>query len=255
MRKILFLIPLLLALTFAGCKKDSNPTETISEDQSVNKSGQPMPDFSKDEKYNGVLATINYEMTNPIPGMPAISTNIAFASLGDGVDAGAVAVNSNDIGKMNAGGKTYYMVPNMGNPTQTLNNISFDGSNHSWNVGGANGVSSFNGSVKSPSTFNMTSPSQSATINKSGGIQIKWNGGTSSRVHVQITSINNSGTTKYQSDLSDNGTYAFSSSDLSSLSGECLVYVVKYNYSSVSSNGKNYYLIAEVVKSVTVKIN
>lgn len=255
MKKMYLLIPFLLMFVLAGCKKDSNPTEPNAEEQGVNKSGQPMPDFSKDEKFNGVLATINYEMASPIPGMPALSTNLAFASLGDGVDAGAVVVNSNDIGKTTISGKTYYMVPSMSNPTQSLSNVNFNGSNHSWNVGGANGVSSFGGSVKSPSTFSMTSPAQNAGVSKSSGLQIKWNGGTSSKVHVQISSISNSGTTKYQSDLSDNGTFTFSSSDLSSFNGDCLVYVVKYNYSSVSAGGKNYYLIAEVVKNVTVKIN
>ena len=74
-------------------------------------------------------------------------------------------------------------------------------------------------------------------------------------MHIQITSLSNSSTMKYKSELNDNGTYTFPASDISGFNGDCLVHVVKYNYTSVNSGGKKYYLISEIVKNVTVKIN
>ncbi|MDX9924388.1 MAG: hypothetical protein RBS48_06445 [Ignavibacteriaceae bacterium] len=248
--KLFSVLVLVIAIAFTGCKSEDSPTEPSAPGGSSNASGQPLP---KMEGSNGVLATIQYEMAAPVPGFPAIQMQMAFASLAEGADAGAVSVNSNSIATMKTGGKTYYMAPNPSNPTATLSGVNFNGSAHTWTVAGGNGVSAINGSVNSPTNFTLSAPAKDAAVSKNG-FQATWSGGTSSKVFVVISQVSN-GKTFSKEALSDNGNYSFTSSDLSGISGQALLQVVKYNYNKVSSGGKDYYLIAEIVKSVNVTVN
>ncbi|MFA7289625.1 MAG: hypothetical protein WC055_12180 [Melioribacteraceae bacterium] len=252
MKYFRFISVLFLAatITFTGCKSEDSPTEPSTPGGSSNASGQPLP---KMEGSAGVLATIQYEMAAPIPGFPAIMMQMAFASLADGADAGAVSVNSNAIATLKSGGKTYYMAPNPSNPTASLSNVNFNGSSHSWVVAGGNGVSAINGSVNSPTNFTLSAPVKDANVSKNG-FQATWTGGSNSKIFVVIAQVSN-GKTFSKEGLSDNGSYSFTSSDLSGISGQAMLQVVKYNYNKVSSGGKDYYLIAEIVKSVNVTVN
>ncbi|MEW6195015.1 MAG: hypothetical protein AB1521_07665 [Bacteroidota bacterium] len=253
MKKTLLLVSIITILFLVGCNKEDSPTEANNSGGSSNQSGQPMPNFDNSDN-NGVLATINYETNNPMPNLPPINMNLAFASLGSGVDAGTVSVNNNSLGKLTASGKTYYIIPNPSNPFQQLD-ISFNSSSHSWNVAGGNGIPALSGTVVSPNNFSMTAPANNSSIAKANGMQLTWSGGTSSKIFVQVISKNDPNKTKYYQELSDNGSYTFSATDLSGISGECLVYVVKYNYNISNNDGKKYYIISEVVKNAAVTLN
>ncbi len=257
MRKnlLLYVVPMALLIVLSGCKKDdSNPLDSnINTTQSPT---QPMPSFGSTADFNGVLSTIMYDMDAPIPGIPPVQMTSAFASLGaqGGVDGGNVAVNSAPLGKLVVSGKTTYMAPDPNNPTASFDAIYFNGSNHSWSVSGGNGIPGFGGSVKSVSNFNMVSPASNASVSKSGDLSVIWNGGTTNKVLIQITSISNGNTKVYQ-ELFDNGSYKIPSADLSALGGSCLLYVVKYNYNLLTVSGKKYAIISEIVKSVKINVN
>lgn len=256
--KIIFFLILVTALFLTSCKEDSsNPTEPENGNGGTsgtsNPSGQPVPNMAGDS--DGVLATINYEFET-MPGFPAAALNMAFAQFGQGVDGGSVSVNSNTVGKTSQGGTTFYISPSPSNPTATLNGVNFDGSNHNWSVSGNGEVPAINGSVASPRNFSLTVPANNASVSKSGDLTITWNNSSSSsKVLVVLAAINNSGQYYAAEELNDTGSFTIAASDMSGFSGDCMLQVVKYNYSSVSAGGKNYYLISEIVKSVTLKVN
>lgn len=248
-------LPFAALLILSGCKKDdANPAAPTT--TGTSSTSQPMPAFSSTADYNGALATIMYEMDAPLPGFPAIQMNAAIASFGvqGGVEAGTVSVNSYNLGKIAAGGKTSYVGPDPSNPTTTLDNIYFNGSNHSWNVSGSSSVTAFSGSVKSVSAFNLISPLSNASVNKATDLSVQWNGGTTSKVLVQLTNITNGNFKVYQ-EISDNGSYKIPAADLAAVAGNCYLFVVKYNYNIVSGGSKKYVLISEIVKSVKISIN
>lgn len=251
-RYFLLILPVIFVLSIIGCNKSDNPTEP--ETTSGPSAGQPMPSFDNSADYGGTLATIQYSMASPIAGFPAIQTTLVFGILGKGVDGGALTVNNNSIGKLTQGGSTYYLVPNPSNPTQTVSGINFNGSSHNFAISGGNGIPAFNGAVSSPASFNVTAPVANASISKSSNLQVTWGGGSSSKVLVQIISTSDSKVKSYQ-ELNDTGSHTIPSADLSSFGGDCMVYVVKYNYNVVTGGGKKYYLISEIVKNVVIKIN
>ena len=200
------------------------------------------------------MVTVNYFISAPVPGVPPVSASIAFAEFNDGANAGTVTVNGNTIGKLDSEGKVYYISPNPSSPTEILN-LEWGGANHSWSVGGGNGVPALTGTVRSPFSFNVNEPVEDASITKSNGMQVRWSGGlgTTSRILIQI--VSNSGKVKIFQDLADNGSYSIPASELSALSGDCNLSVVRYTYNDVTNGGKHYYLISEVVKSVNIKLN
>lgn len=248
----LLVLPLVIALSIVGCNKSDNPTEP--ENSSGPSAGQPMPTFENSADYGGTLATIQYSMNSPVAGFPAIQTTLVFGILGKGIDGGALTVNNNTIGKLTQGGSTFYIAPNPSNPTQTVSGINFNGSSHNFAVSGAGAIPSFSGTVNSPASFNVTAPVSNATVNKSSNLQVTWGGGSSSKVLVQVINTSDSKVKSYQ-ELNDSGSYSIPAADLASFSGDCMVYVVKYNYNVVTGGGKKYYLISEIVKNVVIKIN
>lgn len=257
MKSIKYFIMIILIAGFIlnGCKKEDNPTEPNTTKDISNPTGQPMPSFSSTADYGGAMASINYYVAAPIAGLPDISTNAASAIFGDGIDAGAVTVSGNQLGKLTAGGKTYYMAPDMNNPMNVLN-LSWNGATHSWSVAGGNGIPAISGSVKSPSDYSITSPTANASVTKSNGIQVKWsNTSTTSKIVVQIINIKDNGQAKVYQELTDNGSFTIPAADLTSFSGDCQLFVVRYNYNPVSASGKKYYMISEIVKSINIKVN
>lgn len=246
---------LVIAALISGCKKDDDPTSPNGGNNNTggNKSGQPMPGFSDSANVGGVMAAISYEVAT-IPGMPAVSMTMAFATFGEnGVDAGEVKVNNNVLGKITSEGSTFYMVPDPNNPTQVVSNVSFNGSAHNWTVAGGNGIPSLTGSVNSPSSFNITAPAANATVTKSSGIQVTWSGGTNSKVMIVLASTTGNGYFSAE-ELTDNGSFTISASDLANISGQALLQVLKYRYSEVTASGKSYFLIAEIVKNITITV-
>ena len=253
--KLLLASILLSFFLLMSCSSDdSNPTEPDNgtPQQNSNPSGQPLPSMAQGG--DGILATISYEFQSA-PGFPAVGLKMGFAQFGSGVDGGTVSVNSNSLGKTTASGTTFYISPSPSNPTQTLTGISFDGSNHSWQVSGSGDVAQMSGSVVSPTNFSVSSPANNASVNKANGINVAWsNSSASSRILVVLAAIDNSGN-YYYADIDDTGSYTIPASDIGGFSGQCMLQVVKYNYNSVSAGGKTYYLVSEIVKSVTVTVN
>lgn len=254
MKKKLLLIALPLLLMLAGCKKNvDNPTEPEISNSS-NPTGQPMPSFVEQPDYNGAMATIQYSMASPIAGLPSVSMSMAFASFGAGVDAGAVKVNTNILAKLSSGGKTYYISPDPNNPLANVT-LGWGNSDHTWNVAGGSTVPAITGSVKSPSDFSLISPVAGATVTKTNGIQVKWSSSSSAKVLVQLVSVSQSASVKVYQELADNGSFTIPSSDISGFNGDCLLYVVKYTYASTTASGKIYYMVSEIVKNLTIKVN
>ncbi len=248
----IFLLSFFLLISCSS--DDGNPTEPSGGDNqgTTNLSGQPLPGVATSA--DGVLATINYEF-QAIPGFPAVALTMGFAQFGGGVDAGTVMVNSNSLGKTSQGGTTFYISPSPTNPTESLNGISFNGSNHSWQVSGAGDVPQFSGSVVSPSSFTLSAPANNAAVSKANGVNISWNNTNgNTKVLIVLVSVSNSGQ-YYSTEVNDNGSFTIPSSEISSFSGECLLQVVKYNYNSANAGGKTYYMISEIVKSVTITLN
>lgn len=257
MKKIKFLsiVLFVLAITFSGCKKESNPTEPTTTTDITNPTGQPMPSFANQTDIIGVMATVYYYMAAPIPGLPDIATSAATAIFNNGVDAGAVTVNNNNLGKLNAGGKFYYMAPDVNNPMNQLN-LSWNGATHSWNVTGGNGIPAISGSVKSPFDYSVSQPTANASVTKSTGLQVKWtNTSSTTKMLIQIVNVKDKGQAKVYQDIADNGSFTIPSADLSSFSGDCMLFVVKYNYNILTVSGKKYVIVSEIVKSVNIKLN
>lgn len=249
-----FFLVVLLLLVVTGCKKEDNPTEPNDAKDITNPTGQPMPSFLEQTDYGGAMASINYGIAAPISGFPDVEANAASGILNGGVDAGVVTVNSNSLGKLSSGGKTYYMAPDINNPLNQLS-LNWNGTNHNWNVAGGNGVPVLTGSVRSPNSFTISSPTANSSISKASGIQIRWSNPSTAKALIQIVNVSNKAQAKVYQEIVDNGSYTIPAADLASFSGECMIFVVKYNYSFTTAGGKKYYFISEIVKSVNVKVN
>jgi YHS domain-containing protein len=252
--KLFLMILAVVVLAVTGCKKEDTPTEVTSSTNISNPTGQPMPNFETQADYGGAMASIYYYMASPIAGLPDVATNAASAIFNGGVDAGAVVVNNNSLGKISASGKTYYMAPDVNNPFNQLT-LSWNGTNHSWNVAGANGIPAITGSVKSPYDYSVTLPTANTSVAKANGIQVKWSNTSSAKALIQIVNISNKSQVKVYQEVADNGNYTIPAADLTNFSGDCMIFVVKYNYSSTTAGGKKYFFVSEVVKSVNVKVN
>jgi hypothetical protein len=256
MKKIKYVISMVLVVVLlASCSdKKDNPTETDDTNNAIqNKSGQPIPAF-EGTNVGGVMATISYEFAS-FPSLPPVSITMGFAQFGDkGVDAGNVSVNGSSLGKITQSGYTYYMVPDPANPLGTLSNVYFDGSIHNWSVSGGNGVPALSGGVTSPVSFNITAPASNASVSAASGLTVSWNGGTSSKVLVYLVSLSSSGKAVFSQDLADDGSHTFTASEMTGITGQVMIQVVKYRYNEIASGGKSYYAVAEIVKSVNATI-
>lgn len=252
--KLLLIVAAVFVLIATGCKKEDSPTESTPTTDISNPTGQPMPSFSDQADYGGAMATMYYYMASPIAGIPDIATNAAAAIFNGGVDAGAVTVNNNTLGKISSGGKTYYMAPDPTNPMSQIS-LNWYGNYHNWNVAGANGIPAVTGSVKSPSDYSVTLPITNSSVSKASGIQVRWTNPSTAKALIQIVNINNKGQVKVYQEVADNGSYTIPAADIASFSGDCMIFVVKYNYSFTTAGGKKYYFVSEMVKSVNVKVN
>ncbi len=63
-----FALLLLVLISIIGCE---STTEPEVETELTNSSGQPMPTFSDASNFDGIMATISYEIAT-VPGMPAV---------------------------------------------------------------------------------------------------------------------------------------------------------------------------------------
>ena len=247
---------LMLVISFSGCDKkdDLNPVSPGTNTGNSNPSGQPIPTIPG---VNGVLATIQFGYT--ISGFGTIDYAMGFAQFGttSGVDAGAVSVNNNNINKMTSGSSVYYSSFSQSNP-QTLQNVNFNGSNHTWSVAGGNGVPQFQASVSSPSDFNIISPATNSTISNQNALQVQWSTGSSGSqdsVIVLLTSASSQQTTPYISSIVGNtGSYTIPSNSVKTFSGSVILHVVKFRYNVHNASSKYYALISEIVRFVNLTL-
>jgi hypothetical protein len=252
-KSLIFFVSLLaLLFYFNGCDKaDDNPVSPGTGGTSGNQSGQPIPAILNT---NGTLVAISFGYT--VPGLPiSVDYVMGYALLGlpNGVDAGTVAVNGNNLTKSTQGSVIYYNSFSSTNPT-SLQNVLFDGSSaHNWNISGGNGIPSFTASLIPPKDFNITKPTAGSNVTKSGGLEVKWSTvGSSASDSIMIVVAGSSGTPYTSSILSNSGTYQISAASISSISGDAVLQVVKFRYTLKTADNKNYAVIAEIVKTVNI---
>jgi hypothetical protein len=245
---------LIVGLFLIGCKKDNNPATNNNQNPPTNptsnSSGQPLPTFGGVGNTGGVLATIMFSYT--FAGFSADFT-MGFASLGvPGVNAGAVSVNGNTLGTQPAGTATYYSSFSSTSPSN-LNNTNFDGSTHSWSVAGGNGIPAFSAGVTSPTNFSVTAPAQNATISKSSNLAITWDHPTTTDSVLIVMVVGN--VVVIKEGLPNSGSATIQSSDMASMSGSGILQVVRYRYAVSAQGGKNYVVVAEIVKQLTITVS
>lgn len=213
---------------------------------------QPTPDYSNVANYNGTLATINFGYS--ILGF-VIEYSMGFASLGHptAVNAGTVTVNGDTVGSYSQEGQVYYNSFNTTNPS-ALPDVNFDGSTHTWNVAGGNGIPAFSAGVTSPTLFAITLPADNDTITKAGGLQITWTGAAAGPDSLLLMVAATNGGSLVRQGVTNSGNYTFSSTDLAPLTGTAIVSVVKYRYALSAQGGKTYVLVSEVVKTKTITL-
>ncbi len=255
-KKFVFILFLsILTLSLFSCDKLENPLDVQSNNNSVisNKTGQPIPDIGSDNELGGILTTIKFDMQTA-QGLPSVGVVMGFASFGKEEDAGKVMVNGNELGKSEYEGKVYYMSPSLGS-FESLSNVEFDGSEHNWEVSGAGNVSGFSASVVSPTDFEVLSPSADSVINKSGGLEISWSGQSDNeKMLFVIVGMDGEGDPYIEQEVPNNGSHTIPASALSGFSGKVLLQVVKYKYSLSANGGKQFLIISEVVKSVSLTL-
>ncbi len=250
--KKFLILPLITILLF-GCDQITNPLSPDASETSQNLSGQPLPSLAKQVDFQGVLASIGYEIKFN-ENLPATFISMGFAQIGKFADAGKVTVNNSELNKTEKDGKIFYLSPNAQNITG-LSNVNFDGSQHNWSVEGNDSISAFTGSIASPTIFSVSSPENNSTVNKENGLEITWDGSaTDSKILIIVASENTDIAPYVKENLPDNGSFSIPSSDLSSFSGKVYLQVAKYNYTTKNNNGKNYLLISEIVKLKTLTI-
>ena len=248
-----FALLLLVLISIIGCE---STTEPEVETEITNSSGQPMPNFSDASNFDGIMATISYEIAT-VPGMPAVGLTMGYSQFGSMVDAGKVTVNNNELGKNDESGKVFYMSPGVGSLTG-LSDVYFNASAHNWSVSGGNGISTLSGNVTSPRNFSVTSPTSNSTVSKSNDLTVSWSGGSSSsteNILIVLVGLSDSKTAFTAQELGNSGSYTIKASDLSKISGSAMLQVVKYNYDSISNSGKDYFMVSEIVKVISLTIN
>ncbi len=245
-------------LLFAGlifsCSSATDSGDSSSD--KTNQSGQPIPSINNIEglEFGGILSTILFEFET-VPNFPPVQFAMGYAWFGNGEKAGDVAVNQQPLSAESSSGSTWYTSFSQTSPS-TLSNVSFNGSKHIWGVTGDGDVPAFDVEVTSPTGFSLLAPS-TGEIDKSNGIAISWTGGyagATDSMLVIVVDLSNSKTVIKQG-LPNNGFYTLSAEELSDISGEAMIQIVKYRYNIYTTDNKFYQAIAEIVKQVTVTIN
>ena len=255
MKRYLFYICFLfLPLFITTCNKEDSPTESTDEQEILLAGTQPIPDFRNQANFNGLMGAVSYDFSQM--GDIPINIPMAFAVFGQGVDAGTITVNGNQLIKGMEAGQVYYSAPSPANPTQFPSNLDFNNSVHNWTVSGGSGIPSISGNLTSPSAFSVTSPEPNASVSRSAQLQVRWSNSSSARVLIILQS--QSGSKFYLAqDQPDSGQHIIGTDNLSGFPpGNAILYVIKYTYKGITaSDGKVYVLMAEIVKTSTIILN
>ena len=250
---------LAVSLFFVGCKKDST-TDPIVDPTPTKKTDQPIPEFGG--TVDGVVAAIQFSYD--IPGVPApynvVSMDMGFANFGsEGTDAGTVTLNGKTISKVTSGSSVYY---NSFASTDPLNpptslGLNWNGSTHAWSVSGAGTTPAFTLDVTSPTSFTVSNPTASTVALKTSALNVTWsnaNGSSADSVMIILVPMSGSGSTFTATTTNKTGSYSIPSSSLSGFSGDVMLEIVKYRYAMKTVSGKTYVGVAEIVSTVSFKI-
>jgi hypothetical protein len=250
---LVFFVLASLMLSLWGC--DQLNKLTSSNDQTTTTPSdvpsQPVPDFSATPSYGGALTTIGFDLSNF--GV-SLSWSMAFAKFGQpGIDAGAVTVNGDSVGKKSYNGSTYYSSFDSNSPL-SLSHVAFDSSAHTWIVSGSSGIPALTASIVSPKTFSITKPAMGDTISKSSGALVTWTSpGTADSMMIVIKGSGS--TTFVKAGIANSGSYQLTADNFSTLTaGPAILFVVKYRYTLKVSNSKVYAITSEVVKQNSIVI-
>ncbi|NOX19383.1 MAG: hypothetical protein GXO87_14030 [Chlorobi bacterium] len=250
------LLLIVMIVFLVSCSKDSG-TEPTDEgnNTTTNASGQPTPTFSNGVTPDGMMATIQYAFDAGVPGIPPVELAMGYAQFGAMVNAGDVIVNENQLSASASSGQTFYIKPGIGS-IESLSNVFFNGSTHSWTVSGSGDIPALSGDIQSVNSFNVTSPANNSTVSKSQNLKVTWSGANNSdeKMMIVLVSVDNSNVVSSEQDLTNNGSYTIDASKLSSVSGQALLQVLKYRYKTLEANGKSFYLLTEVVRSLTLTV-
>lgn len=255
-RLSIIIISITTLLLFNSCdKEDSNPLTPGTGGGVSNQSGRTLPPLSYINNFNGTMATIQFGTTVPIIGQIDVVMGYAMFGSTSSLDAGNVAVNNENVPKQQSSNMIYYS-SYTGTSSSTLNNVVFNGSStHNWNISGSSAIPAFTASVVGPNTFTINSPTNNATVTKAGGINVNWSNA-NSQDSVLIQLISTADSKKYYNSgiISNSGSYTIPEASLSQISGQSLLEVVKFRYAIKESNGKQYVVLAEVIKNVVVTV-
>ncbi len=248
---LMYSLGLVTVLLLAGCQ---NPTDTAGNDDSTNKSGQPIPsvNYTGDLEFGGILATISFEFETA-PNFPAAQFTMGYAFFGNGDNAGDVTVNDQPLSAESSGNTTWYSSFSQTNPSN-LSNVYFNGSWHSWSVGGSDKVPAFEVRVTSPYNFSITSP-QSGTVDISNGLTLYWSGsGGNDSLMIVLVDLDKNKTYTRSGIRFNDGKITIDKADLSGFSGDALLQLVRYNYAIHTTDDRYYVAVAEIVKQATITI-
>ena len=268
--KRLFLTTILIGVVvLAGCNKQdalpNTPTlATPSNPAVTNASGQPVPNFSSFPNYGGLLSTIQYDYSTPAyQGIPSftVTFKLGFAQFGNGVDAGTVTVVSDSLPKHTDGSKIYYM-NNFTLGGTGLSSVEFsNGTVQNWTISGGGGIPAITSglSTQTPVTFVISSPASGENIVKANGLNIHWTNANPNGLDSILIVIVGNGASYMKSSIlsgssSSQGSYSITGSDLGTMTGTCVLQVVKYRYNVVIINSKVFIVMAEIVKQETINL-
>jgi len=250
----LFIILLFGMFWVTACQNPTDSNDASSGD--TNKSGQPIPSptVNGDQTPGGVLATISFDYET-VPGFPPASFAMGYAYFGDnGDNAGDVSVNGNTLSVESQSGSQWYTSFSQTNPS-TLSGVSFNGSVHNWQVGGAGDVPAFELGVVSPTTFTVNSPGNGTTVDISQGLYIEWSGGNGvDSMMVLLVDLDKNTTFTRGGINFRNGDVTIAKADLAGFSGDVLLQVVRYNYALHTTDDTYYVAVSEIVKQTTFTI-
>ncbi len=246
--KSLSLFLAIMALGFCGCHPDD-----------VTNSGQNKPrgktytsPFGVTE--NGVYAgfeIVRRKLSAPLFGdsqhdeaaVALWSGDSVFSVFGGAVTANGTMLNSTTI----AGGGTTY---SNRLPTGQYGAIPYtlNGSFQVFDVSGSASFGALRDSVRSPAAdLSVQFPVAGASLSKSAGFTVQWNGASADVAHVMVVdSATSVGHQSFGKIVGDNGSYTVSPSDLSNLTtGPVTILVSRGNYKvATAPDGRKYTLTA-----------
>jgi hypothetical protein len=259
MKNFTLTIALFLAfgLTFTSCKKEEaeeTPTTPTTPPPTASTPGNPLPTPTD---ANGILASIKtWSVVSTPLGNQYLEIGVASAAFFNPsapntfLNAGNVSVEGTALTKQN--NNAYVYTPGTTNPT----GINFD-NNIAWSVQG-------NADVDQLNTSHLTNIPQIQKINVNANQSISG----SLTVGLDNTANNNLFTADsviftlvgpskaiVKTVAANNPSYSFTASEISSLGkGSGFVQMAAYDMEKITMpSGKNYYLIAEGVQTVSVK--